>query len=116
MSGTINIDTLSRIAVYYDEPPTVDTYNKFRDQTFYDNGEFIAMVVEPAGSGYHYIQPSNYTIIEARRWETEGQSFHLEFDLDQLMNKKNGVYTISIILKDDNQDSYEGASQSFFER
>lgn len=116
LSGTIHSGKLYGIRVYYDEIPTIDVYNKFRDENGYSYGDFIAAIVEPAGIGYYYKQPSDYTLIEAKQWKIEGESFDLEFNLRSLMSDKDGVYTLVILLEDEEYDVFEATSHSFFER
>ncbi len=115
ISGDIISGKLLGIEVFYDETPTIDVYNEFKDQNSYSYGDLVAHVVEPARVGYYYEQPDDYTLIEATRWKTEGNSFDLAFNLYQLMSDSDGVYTIVILLEDENYDVFEATSHSFFE-
>ena len=115
LSGETHSGTISWIEVYYDELPTIDVYNENRNRDSYDYGEFIADVVQPARPGYYYEQPRDYTLIEAKRWNIDEQSFDIEFNLRSLVNDRNGVYTIIVVLENENYEVYEGAMHSFFE-
>jgi hypothetical protein len=47
MSGSIlEGNEIYDIEVYYDEPPTVDAYEEYKEQEWYNYGDFIAAVIE----------------------------------------------------------------------
>jgi hypothetical protein len=52
-------------------------YEENKDNSSYGLGRFIASVVKPPPLLFHYIQPSNYTLIQADKWSQNGQSLDI---------------------------------------
>ena len=125
---------LNGIGIYYDETPNQLIYEQHKDDTFYELGKQIALIVKPLPPNYHYEPsafhihphfepPSNYTLIQADKWWTsssEGNqrsSFDIQFNISNLLTTQ-GVYTIVIYIKNnyDNKDIFPIWSYSIFVR
>jgi len=104
IAGTISNGSLYTIAVYYDEVPTPEIYQRDRDLNSYSYGELAGLIVKPPPPGYRYQKPSNYSIIESDERNVNGESFEIAFNLYELMRDHGpGEYTISMILGEDDQ-------------
>ncbi len=114
VSGYASKGQVEGMGIFYDEYPTSKIYERDRNRTSYDPGEFVAVMLEPPPLGYYYNQPSNYTIIEPNRWQIDGKSFGIAFNLYYVMQKKGiGVYTVVLILEDQG-DVIVGSNYSIF--
>jgi uncharacterized protein YkwD len=115
ISGTLSKSNthLDNIGVFYDETPTPLVYRQHKDDMSYKLGKFIATIVKPPPLFSQYEQPSDYTLIQADKWSTDGQSFDVRFDFSPIL-KTEGVYTIVVYLEDDNKNLFPATSYSIF--
>ena len=112
---TSNDLILDALSIYYDESPTRETYKDNIDTQSYGSGELVGVVVEPLRSGWFYEQPGNYTLIEAGEWQVSNKGFEIEFSLQELTIKHgDGVYTVTVWSKDENDDDFVASSISLF--
>jgi uncharacterized protein YkwD len=103
------------INIFYDPWPTHQTYLDNFNRTSYDSGTLIAEVAEPAPAGSYYVQPSNYTLIEAAKWDTTNNSMAISFNLDNLASRYgDGVYTIYLWGQDNSGNNVDLANTSVF--
>ena len=108
---------LEDLAIYFDEIPTRETYEDNVDAESYGSGELVGIVVEPLRPGWFYDQPENYTLFEAGDWEVLDKDFEIEFSLQELIAKHgDGVYTVTVWCKDENDDDFVASSISLFIR
>jgi hypothetical protein len=115
MSGTLlkSNTYFDNIEVFYDETPTPLVYRQHKDDMSYTLGEFIATIVKPPPLFSYYKQPSGYTLIQADKLLTNGQSFDIRFDFSPVL-KMEGVYTIVVYVEDDNKNLFPASSYSIF--
>jgi uncharacterized protein YkwD len=115
ISGTLQGYEPSSISIYFDEFPTYSIYLRDRDLNSYDHGEHIAYIVEPLPAGYRYPPTHDYYIFEARKWDVKGESFAIEFSLNQLMEaRERGVYTFLVFAEDIEGSKFPVTSYSIF--
>jgi len=58
-------------------------------------------LVPPPPFGSYYVQPSNYTLIEASDWNVKDAAFSIDFDMSTLTQLYSiGVYTIILVAQD----------------
>jgi uncharacterized protein YkwD len=92
---------LENVQVFYDPLPTPEIYQEHKNDRSYGPGKFIGLVVEPLPPGMYYKTPSNFTLVEAQKWNNSTSEFNIDFSLDTLFDKYgNGVYTIVVLAKD----------------
>jgi uncharacterized protein YkwD len=107
--------SLANVQVYFDSLPTPDVYSEHKDDKFYGLGELVGLVVEPAPPGTAYKQPANFTLVEAQNWQVEDSTFDITFSLQRLYDTYgNGVYTIILLAKDSEDDSFVTSETSVF--
>lgn len=112
VSGTLLHGQLDHIAIYYDEMPTQEVYEQNKDLLSYSAGELVAMVVKPLPPGYYYESPQGYNLIEANRWDVQGDSANVMFDLADAVDK-DGAYTLFAQVKD-GEEMFDVTSYSVF--
>ncbi|MGI0012546.1 MAG: CAP domain-containing protein [Nitrososphaera sp.] len=101
----INADTvvgkLYSIGIYFDEKPTPELYAAHADDTFYEMGELVAVVAEPADGDWYYEEPEDYILIEASSWKGSGNDAEVTFRLDKAFKEYgSGVYTAIVWVED----------------
>jgi len=112
VSGTLLEGQLDHIAIYYDEMPSREVYEQNKDLLSYSAGELVAMVVKPLPPAYYYESPQGYNLIEANRWDVQGDSVNVTFDLADAVDK-DGAYTLFAQVKDGNE-MFDVTSYSVF--
>jgi uncharacterized protein YkwD len=112
VSGRLLDGQLDHIAIYYDEMPTREVYEQNKDLLSYSAGELVAMVVKPLPPGYYYESPQGHNLIEANRWDVQGDSVNVTFDLADAVDK-DGAYTLFAQVKDGNE-MFDVTSHSVF--
>lgn len=106
---------LSSISIYYDPLPTTKTYEDNYDRNSYENGELVAVVVEPPRQGWYYEQPDDYTLMLADEWKVYPREFEIEFSLaDILETEGEGVFTVTLWCEDENKDSFVASAISVY--
>lgn len=112
VSGTLLDGQLDHIAIYYDEMPSREVYEQNKNLLSYSAGELVSMVVKPLPPGYYYESPQGYNLIEANRWDDQGDSVDVSFDLADAVDK-DGVYTLFAQVKD-GEEMFDVTSYSVF--
>jgi uncharacterized protein YkwD len=114
ISGVLDEGIVDQIAVRYDAPPTPETYESSKRLLSYSGGELVAVVVKPLPPGFFYEQPRDYRLMIANEWDAaEGQPISISFSLARAVSF-DGVYTVSVIAKADDNETFEAASYSVF--
>lgn len=104
---------LDHVVIYYDDTPSLASYEANKKMISYSAGDLVASVFEPLPVGMRYQQPSGYLVIEADSWVTQKSQLDVGFDLSPVI-KKDGVYTIYTTFKDADGKQYDGTSYSVF--
>ena len=72
----------------------------------------MAVVLKPLPPGFFYERSDDYRLLVAEKWAGAGdKAVDLTFDLAKVVDV-DGVYTISVIAKDENDETFEAASYS----
>jgi len=112
ISGTLLDGELDYVGIYYDEMPTREGYEQNKQLMSYTTGELVAMAVKPLPPGYYYKSLQGYNLIEADRWDEEGDTVNVRFDLADAVDK-DGTYTLFAVVKD-GEDTFDVTSYSVF--
>ena len=114
VSGELAAGTLEQIAIYYDEMPTPGIYEHNKRLLSYSAGELVATVARPLPPGYYYEQQQDgYRLIVANRWNAQGDSVDVTFNLSEVVSRGDGVYTLFAVVKDGDQ-TFHTTSHSVF--
>ena len=107
LSGTILSEgDIYGVSIYYDDPPTIDTYEEHKDDASYDLGLNVAAVAPPP---YYYDETIN---ISPTSWSVNRNSFNIQFDLQPAIKAYNqGIYTVVVWL-DQDEDTFPVTSYS----
>ncbi len=138
ISGKVlgNNNRIDSIHVYYDEKPTFMIYNQHKNDNLYDMGKLVGDIVQQLQ--YHLGQSripssSNSKLIQATKWwmsytpstlqgeeggkgesiRQQQQSIDIQSDISSLL-KTEGVYTIVVYLRHNNNDTFPITSYSIF--
>lgn len=103
---------IQNIGIFYDPLPSKELYLQHRDDGSYEMGDSIAVVAQPAPLGSYYVQPTDYKLIEAKKWSEKGDSVQIDFDLSPVLVKP-GVYTIGVWVEDQGEE-FVATSYSVF--
>lgn len=113
VSGELAAGTLEQIAIYYDEMPTPEIYEQNKRLLSYSTGELVATVARPLPPGYYYEQQDGHRLIVANRWNAQGDSVDVTFNLAEAVSRGDGVYTLFAVVKDGDQ-TFHTTSHSVF--
>jgi Cysteine-rich secretory protein family len=114
VSGELAAGTLEQIAIYYDEMPTSEIYEQNKRLLSYSAGELVATVARPLPPGYYYEQQQDgHRLIVANRWNAQGDSVDVTFNLAEAVSRGDGVYTLFAVVKDGDQ-TFHTTSHSVF--
>jgi hypothetical protein len=121
-SSNIN---LYGIDIYYDETPTHIEYEKHKGDKSYQLGKLVSFVFIPLdfNEWFEYLREgiysamgislSNYSPIPAAKWQLDGKSIDIKFDISPIL-KKEVVYTVVIYLQDEQKNLFPVTSYSIF--
>nr|MBA3750516.1 hypothetical protein [Nitrosopumilus sp.] len=133
ISGTLlNNTRFHSIEIYYDNLPSNSFYEKYKDPNQYQPGKLIATVKAATNIGFDTgisnssleknssnIFLSNIIMLkpiqESYFYSGNTQTISIEFDILSLIKEnKLGVYTIVIVLEDQNHNIFPGGGHSIF--
>ncbi len=109
-AGNLESGALYAIGVFYDPLPTNALYEQHKNDGFYDQGNQLVIVESPP-QGNYYIPPSNNTFEVANNWGQQGNIVDVSFDISPFVTKA-GVYTVYVMLQDNNGDQFPVTSYS----
>lgn len=112
ISGTLLDGELDYVGIYYDKMPTREVYEQNKQLISYTTGELVAMAVKPLPPGYYYKSLQGYNLIEADRWNKQGDTVNVMFDLADAVDK-DGTFTLFAVVKD-GEDAFDVTSYSVF--
>ncbi|TAK15977.1 MAG: CAP domain-containing protein [Nitrosarchaeum sp.] len=111
INSELKSGSIQNIGIFYDSLPTHELYLQHYNDGYYEMGDTITVVVPPPPPNSYYDQPTEYTLIEADRWNT-GSSVLIDFDLSSVLTRP-GVYTVGVWV-DEGGESFLVTSYSIF--
>jgi hypothetical protein len=138
-----NATRFHSIEIYYDDMPTKSFYEKYKDPSLYQPGKLVAAVKAATNVGFasgnsnsnssalednsHKTPLPNITMIETTQEKYYGfqnsnandndnqAAISLVFDVTHLLKgNKAGVYSVVIVLEDQNHNLFPGGAHSIF--
>jgi uncharacterized protein YkwD len=125
LSNISSNKNLYAIDIYYDETPTHLEYVKHKADKAYRLGKLVGFVFSPQdfNEWFEYIREkiyyamgislSNYSPIPADKWQADGKSLDIEFDISPLL-RNDGVYTVVTYFEDEEKNLFPVTSYSIF--
>lgn len=87
--------TVSSINIFYDPLPSEQVYAQHRDDSFYDLGQFAAIVVEPPPPGAYYEETDEFVLVTGEEWRIDDQNCDISFSVDRVYERfGEGAYTV----------------------
>ncbi|MBA3750940.1 MAG: hypothetical protein H0X03_08655 [Nitrosopumilus sp.] len=106
---------INHVSFFLDDNPTKLEYEKNKNKNHYEFGDLKLMVSKPLSSNEKYLQQEedSYTIIEAKKWESDNNMLKLEIKLPESLDIKNKVLTMVVYAeKEDNEDNIDKKSNN----
>ncbi|MBI2578121.1 MAG: CAP domain-containing protein [Candidatus Aenigmarchaeota archaeon] len=108
MEGTSSLGTIQNVALYYDLTPVRLTQSDLLSYFYrgaYSLGDEAGYILAPPPLGSYYDTSSmNYKYVEASRWHVNGGSFAITANIQPLLSKGSGVYTVVLWAKNGNDN------------
>ena len=106
MTGKVTTATIENVTLHYDplpEPLSPEQLNSPPYDYAYGLGEEVGLIVAPLPPNYFYVDLPTFAVV-ATTWDAEsGGSFMIEANIDQLLTKGKGVYTVVIWVEIDDE-------------
>ena len=90
---------LSYISLYFDKLPNQEEYEENKNKLNYSMGNLGLIVNKPLEFYEQYVQPEDYSIIEAENWDIHNQSINILFKLTGDLEINDRMVTMVIYAK-----------------